>query len=343
MIINFICGERKYRYEVHFTNETVSYELLQAHPFGEMRAHKVYERTLDNETMVSDIKWGEKYRSASNARDLIVNLLPNRTVFGSFQMSNIDIPVMKSIVDWAQSYLLPIVKNSEQHLADYTSEQLYEKKIDSRQVRNLLRAADIGVSDFKLSKEERSLPPKLIDMILKDDNAPDDLKSKLKECPTIEDINIKMLHNGVDGEVAFDFSEESNGTQRYYELSSILLKLINESHFVSIDELDCKMHPDLYQHFIDTYLSNSSQSQLIFTTHMREFLNDKDRYRDDAVWFTEKDNTGATNLYSLADFGSDILRKSTNRYNADRTRMLGAIPRLGETYIDTSTSSTGHE
>lgn len=334
MIINFICDNIKYRYEIHFNNDIIKYELLQAHPFGEIRAHKVFERILDIDTTLSEIKWGNKYSSIGNTRDLSVNLLPNRTVFGSFQKSNVNIPWMKKIIDWADSYILPIVKTSEQHLSDYTSSLLANNNIDKEQVKMLLRTADIGVSDFVLKKEISDIPQPLIELILKDDSAPEPLKNKVMNDPTTEDINVKMIHNGAQGGVELDFNEESNGTKRYYELSSILLKLTNESHFVTVDELESRMHPDLYQHFLNTYLSNAKNSQLVFTTHMREFLNDRDLFRDDSVWFTEKNEIGATQLYSLADFGSDILRNSSNRYNAYRIGRLGAIPNLGGTYIN---------
>lgn len=334
MIINFICDNIKYRYEIHFNNDIIKYELLQAHPFGEIRAHKVFERILDIDTTLSEIKWGNKYSSIGNTRDLSVNLLPNRTVFGSFQKSNVNIPWMKKIIDWADSYILPIVKTSEQHLSDYTSRLLSNNNIDKEQVKMLLRTADIGVSDFVLKKEISDIPQPLIELILKDDSAPEPLKNKVMNDPTTEDINVKMIHNGAQGGVELDFNEESNGTKRYYELSSILLKLTNESHFVTVDELESRMHPDLYQHFLNTYLSNAKNSQLVFTTHMREFLNDRDLFRDDSVWFTEKNEIGATQLYSLADFGSDILRNSSNRYNAYRIGRLGAIPNLGGTYIN---------
>ena len=334
MIINFICDNINYRYEIHFNNDIIKYELLQAHPFGEIRAHKVFERILDIDTTLSEIKWGNKYSSIGNTRDLSVNLLPNRTVFGSFQKSNVNIPWMKKIIDWADSYILPIVKTSEQHLSDYTSRLLSNNNIDKEQVKMLLRTADIGVSDFVLKKEIRDIPQPLIELILKDDSAPEPLKNKVMDDPTTEDINVKMIHNGAQGGVELDFNEESNGTKRYYELSSILLKLTNESHFVTVDELESRMHPDLYQHFLNTYLSNAKNSQLVFTTHMREFLNDRDLFRDDSVWFTEKNDIGATQLYSLADFGSDILRNSSNRYNAYRIGRLGAIPNLGGTHIN---------
>lgn len=91
--------------------------------------------------------------------------------------------------------------------------------------------------------------------------------------------------------VPFEFKEESGGTQRYYELIGILMLLVKESHFVAIDELECRLHPDLYEHFVTTYLNNANDSQMIFTTHMREFLDDKGLFRDDSVWLTEKMKT----------------------------------------------------
>lgn len=333
MIVNFICDDKKYRYEVRFNNNYVDYEILQAQPFGELRPHKVYERFLDKETMVSQIKWGDKYRSASNTRDLIINLLPNRTLFGSFQKSNVDIPWMKAILDWIGSYMLPIVKTSEQNLYLYTSKQIYNKKVDSEQVVRLLKNADVGVSDFSLEAETRPIPKEVVEAVMNDEEAPSDLKDKLRTNPVTNNFVVHMMHKGAQGDVAFEFEQESNGTKRFYELSSILLKLISESHFVAIDELENKLHPDLYQHFINIFLSNSKSSQLVFTTHMREFLNDRELFRDDAVWLAEKDGEGATQLYSLADFGSDVLRGNSNRYNAYRIGRLGAIPRLGDTYI----------
>ena len=142
------------------------------------------------------------------------------------------------------------------------------------------------------------------------------------------------MHQGSQADVPFDFDEESRGTQRYYELAGVLLRLINEPHIVAVDELEFSMHPDLYEHFIVTFLTNAKESQLMFTTHMREFLADRGLFRDDSVWFTQKSELGATELYSLADFGTDVLRKVNSRYNAYRSGRLGAVPHLGDTFVE---------
>ena len=334
MVVNFLCGEQKYTYEVHFNNKSVTYELLKKHPFGELRSHTVYERTTDFASEVSFIKWFGNYKSVSVSRDLGPNLLHNRTVFGAFQNTNVDIPWMKEIVEWVGSYLLPPISPINQGLYEYVTNKISQQKIDKDSVALQLKKADIGVADLIIEKETKAIPKTVLEMLLSDDEVSEEFKTKIKNNPITEETNVRLVHNGSQGGVSFDFKDESGGTRRYYELSGILMMLVKESHFVAIDELECRLHPDLYEHFIASFLMNAKESQMVFTTHMREFLGDRDMFRDDSVWFTEKSDEGATELYSLNDFGSDVLRDSTSRYNVYRAGRLGAVPRLQDTYIN---------
>lgn len=101
-----------------------------------------------------------------------------------------------------------------------------------------------------------------------------------------------------------------------------------------VDELEASLHPDLYEHFLLSFLMNSKESQLIATTHNRELLNNKDIYRNDAIWFTDKNDDCATELYSLADFDSSVVRDTTNVLNAYKSGKLGAKPNTGDYYLD---------
>lgn len=83
-----------------------------------------------------------------------------------------------------------------------------------------------------------------------------------------------------------------------------------------------------------SFLVNSKQSQLIATTHNREILDNKDLFRNDAIWFTRKDNNCSTELYSLSDFDSSVVRNTTNVLNAYKSGKLSGIPNLGDYYID---------
>ncbi len=71
--------------------------------------------------------------------------------------------------------------------------------------------------------------------------------------------------------------------------------------------------------------NENTKGQLIFTTHESNLL-DLDIFRQDEIWFSEKNNkTGSTQLYSLSDFKP--------RYDLDIRKgylkgRFGAIPFL---------------
>jgi AAA15 family ATPase/GTPase len=127
---------------------------------------------------------------------------------------------------------------------------------------------------------------------------------------------------------------ESNGTKRYYGFAGLLAFILKDSMILPIDELESSLHPDLYEHFLLSFLMNSKDSQIIATTHNREILNKKDLFRNDAIWFTEKNDDCATELYSLADFDSSVVRDSTNVLNAYKSGKLGATPNTADYFLD---------
>ena len=136
-------------------------------------------------------------------------------------------------------------------------------------------------------------------------------------------------------EYILKFDKESLGTQKYFTLVGLLIFALFSDVILYIDELESSLHPDLYIHFLMFYIVNSkSESQLIATTHNREILNNRDIFRDDAIWFTDKNEDSATELYSLADFDSSVVRDTTNVLNAYKSGKLGGIPNLGDYYIN---------
>lgn len=71
-----------------------------------------------------------------------------------------------------------------------------------------------------------------------------------------------------------------------------------------VDELNARLHPLLVRSFLITFLNpeiNSKNAQLVFTTHDSwQLFNNL--LRRDEIWFTEKNDSGVSVLYSLADF-----------------------------------------
>jgi hypothetical protein len=141
-------------------------------------------------------------------------------------------------------------------------------------------------------------------------------------------IKIQAAHiNGSGKGAALDMQDESDGTRRLLQLMPALHTLNNAPAVFFIDEVDRSLHPMLARAFLEYYL-NSCQSenrQLIMTTHESSLL-DQDLLRRDEIWFDEKDDAGATSLYSLLDF--KIRNDLDIRKNYLQGR-FGAIPFLG--------------
>lgn len=116
----------------------------------------------------------------------------------------------------------------------------------------------------------------------------------------------KILYNHKDvsnNDVPFSFEEESDGTQRVFEFLPILA-LKEENDFVCIiDEIDNSLHPHLCYEFVKMLVKDrKGTSQIIFTTHQPNLLT-RELFRDDEIWFVEKDrHKGNTSLYPLFEF-----------------------------------------
>ena len=70
-----------------------------------------------------------------------------------------------------------------------------------------------------------------------------------------------------------------------------------------IDEFEKNLHPIITKFLIKLFHNtnvNNNKSQLIFATHDISQL-DNDTFRRDQIWFTEKNEFGATELISLSD------------------------------------------
>ena len=132
---------------------------------------------------------------------------------------------------------------------------------------------------------------------------------------------IKLTH--INSKTYFDTYEESDGTLRILELIDILL---SDNKVYIIDEIDRSLHPSLTTRFIKTFLDiiKEKNVQLIITTHESRLLT-YDVLRRDEVWFCDKDNDGATKLYSLEQFKDDARfdRKIDKAYLDGR---YGAVP-----------------
>jgi uncharacterized protein len=140
-------------------------------------------------------------------------------------------------------------------------------------------------------------------------------------------IKIRAAHeNRSGGMIPLELSQESDGTQRLMQLIPALHHLRTNSAVYFIDEIDRSLHPMLVRAFLEAFLkSGGGQGQIIVTTHESSLL-DQDLLRRDEIWFAEKDDSGATRLYSLIDFKVRNDLEIRKHYLQGR---FGAVPFLG--------------
>ncbi len=298
MDIEFIYEATKYSYSVEFNHTCIVSEKLCE--FGP-RKSVVFERTTDTTKQLPKIKFGPKVKVNQLEKDnLTTNTLWNTTVLSGFNRISANIPQLRNVLNWFGSYMLPISPRVD--LDSFVLNQMAQGNIDKMYIINLLNKADLGISDISLQTPTTS---------------------------KMDVFDLRLTHT-IDGKsFSLSMRDESMGTQRYYGLSGILLLLIKRNTIMMIDELETSLHPDLYRHFIISYLKHSHRSQLIVTTHNREILGDRDLFRNDAIWFTDRGNSEQkTELYRLDYFDSSVVTDKTNILNLYRIGKLGGAPNL---------------
>ncbi len=329
--IEFIQNKIKYSYEVEFNRLAIVKETLKSYNPNKAR---VFLRSTDLENQFAEITFGGKIKiPKTSINALESNTLWNNTVLGGYLKTNIEINELKEVTDWFKDYLKPIIY-PKSDLAMYITSLIKTKEINKENILTILKKADLNISDIIIEEKEEKIPEGLIELLEKTSDIHDEELEKIKTNKKITTVQLDLEHIVKGKKYTLPFDMESEGTKRYYGLAGLLNILVNEQHAFPIDELGSSLHPDLYQYFLIAFLTNSTHSQIIATTHNREILNDRNIIRDDAIWITDKSKDASTELYSFADFDSSVIRDSTNRLNAYKSGKLGGIPNMGDYFLD---------
>ncbi len=341
--IDFIQNNIRYFYEIELNKKCIVREVLSyAKKSTSIKTLvKVFERTTDFEKQLTNIVFSPEIKTDNvSSKTLVANTLLNNTVFGGFSKTNIELKELTDVTNWFKEYLNPVIYTKSK-LDNFITKRIEEREINKISILDILKKADFNLSDIFIKKADKDISEEFLSFLEKQKNIPEDKIQELKDRGKITSINLEFEHTVKGKSYSLSFEEESQGTQRYYGFAGFLYLLIKKSTAFPIDELESSLHPDLFQHFLLSFLVNSKKSQLIATTHNREILNNKDIFRNDVIWITDKDNEDcATELYSLADFDTKVIRDTTNVFNALKLGKLGGIPNLGSYYININDDET---
>ncbi|MBS5488390.1 AAA family ATPase, partial [Parabacteroides sp.] len=126
------------------------------------------------------------------------------------------------------------------------------------------------------------------------------------------------------------FAEESDGTQRLFNMMLTILDIVKNNKILLIDEIETQLHIKLVEYIIGLF-NKSESAQLIYTTHNTYLLN-TNKLRKDQIYFVNKRDDGSSDLYSLFDYKD--FRDGLDAEKAYLQGRFDAIP-----YIDEQTDN----
>ena len=204
--------------------------------------------------------------------------------------------------------------------------QLADEALDQRVI-DFLESLGTGVigyrrSEKEISKIERALRRDVIATVAKAIDAP----AQVVFDEDLTNVKIELAHRAESGaRVYFELERESAGTRRLLVLLSRTFSALDRGLPLVIDEFDASLHTQACEAVLQLFCSpdtNPKGAQLIATSHNTDLMKSSALRRDE-IWFTCKDDTGATELYPLTDFSTRKGDKIKRGYLQGR---FGAVP-----------------
>lgn len=302
---------------------------------GKNTPEKIFERVNNNISLGKSLQESNKNKFQIYAEDM--KNQSNQlflSEIASKQLNLEDNPEAKKIDDiytWFKMQLIifyPETNNKEYFLDDSKLLSIFEK---------YLNEFDTGIKNIKSIEEEKEIGFKNVPNEVKQiiENALDkekevyarsdkgDLLKVYKKDNEIKIQKMGLVH-GLDFQDNFELRDESDGTRRLFDLIPLINKF-SQDFTILIDEFDRSLHPILTKQFFKLFYNLSiedSKTQLIITTHESTLL-DLNLVRRDEIFFVEKNESGASKLFSLNQFKVRYDSKIEKAYLLGR---YGAIP-----------------
>ena len=296
--IQFTLNGSKFRYGFDYTANEILAEWLYEKRVGE-REFELFLRS-GNEFKISKTRFAE-----GNGKQ---DATPSNRLFVSL-VAQLNGKLSQSILDWFSSIEYISGMDGKEY-AGKTLEMLFLNQQGATEIKQLFTETNLGFNE--------------LDIELHDSVA---MKMKAERVHILNDADGTMV-----GVRTFSTDKmESEGTKKMIEIAGPLVDAILSGKILVVDELDAKLHPFLTRKIIGLFMDreiNRNGAQLIFATHDTNLLN-LQYLRRDQIWFTEKDKTDSTELYSLVEFRDDAGNKVRNDRNIEKDYIngrYGAIP-----------------
>lgn len=294
MEITIKVGENIYRYgfEINTTTETVESEWLFVRQSGAIRESYCFKR-YDGDILCNSKIFKVRKKDIESTR--------NNTLFLTKAALDNE-PTAKAIKDWFE-YSFNIISGMLVNTIMYTAGKYMNDEEMSKAIRYFMQNADFGIDDIRVEEQTQKIRTE---------------QGKVEEQKV---LSIETLHTSDNGNVYMPLATESLGTQKIFALLGPWIDSLKNGKTLVVDEYGAGIHTHLAKQMLELWQSPSNNGgQLIINTHDTNLLR-KDLLRRDQIWFTEKDKTGATDLYSLLE------------YKIDQTRTVRGDASFGKDYL----------
>lgn len=290
--IEFIASDNiKYIYGFSFNKSEILEEYLTSYITA--KPTEIFIRKSGGEIQFSASFKGPK-------RSLVEQLQKNHLLLTKAANSNFE--QVHSVYNFFKDNLNIFTSNFSNDI--FSKKRSYEDGYYRKYINEFLKIADTGIDSFEVTKKE-------IGELNFPGNIPDSLKERLLEGLSYQANVVHYTSDGGEPEIVkWTLDEESSGTIKLFALAGPIIDILNRGHILIFDEINNSLHPlisEFIVHLFNREESNPNHAQLIFTTHDTTLFN-KSIFRRDQIWFTEKDQFGMTQLYSLCSFDKKDVR-----------------------------------
>lgn len=314
--IDFIWNGARYAYKFEAVGNEFMEESLHVWRGGP--ASLLFERKRQS------FKFG---RSLKGRNKIIEDLTRPNSLFLSAAAQNNH----EELTDVAEFFNSVMIDLAHPMPTEMVSDRLAEQGVDKKAL-NLLHEIDTGITTTRvdeapLDQRDIEFREAILGVIQQQMGGPPPLELKSSFMNPIR--MLRLGHQATDGRTIFlNLLDESAGTIQLLLILGPIFRALDGGRIAVIDEFGSRLHTRASEIILALFASketNPRGAQLVVATHDTNLLNAKGLRRDQ-IWFTEKDETGATHLYPLTDIET---RKGDNLEKGYLQGRYGAIPFAG--------------
>ena len=250
---------------------------------------------------------------------------------------------IRDVYEWFQSIIILFPTSQYSGL-----NQLVEKEDVRKFFSHILKYFDTGIESVEskqgemefdrifegIPKEHAEKLKTRISNDIEDDSVIFKVNNQVYSLKKDEEGNIittKMMQNHGNAQELFEYADESDGTQRLFDLIPLFLEH-QGNRVIFVDEIDRSLHTNLTRKFLQLFytLTEDADCQIIATTHDSNLL-DLDLVRQDEIWFIKRLEDHSSQIYSLNRYKERYDKKIDKEYLLGR---YDAVPVFDEEILE---------